>query len=128
MANLMDTIRTMNTPLFDEILGEKIMCFITTNGVVIGKPINVKANDDELSDVQDITKFLYSASLKISKELIEKNQLNRNLKETILIENARYKIGNVNLNLRHLVLNVSQIVCFYTGDPEALEYFLDNLS
>ena len=127
MANLLVTVQTLANSLSDEMLSNNTMCFITTNGVVIGKPISVNIDDNELSDIQDITKYLYGLSVKVSKEKINNDKLDLNLKETILIENAQFKLGNVKLNLRHLVLNVSQIVGFYAADSRTLEDVLDNL-
>lgn len=99
------------------------MCFITTNGVIIGNPIRVDENY-ELADTKELLKFQYHLSIQVSKENTETPE---DLHETILLEKVKYKIGNTTVNLDYLIVNKAQIIAFYSTSEEGAESFIEEL-
>lgn len=127
MANLLDTIVSFSSVTKLEELKGNTLCFITTNGVVLGKPINVEPHESDVKTNEDLIKLLYGESIKFTKEINDENELKRNLEETILLEDVKYKVGKTTLNMKHFVLNTSQIVGVFLTSTDQVEDFLNSL-
>lgn len=123
MANLIRTIHMVaGTSLSLEMLQGNTMCFITTNGVIIGNPIKVD-EDYELTDTKEMLKLQYHLSIQKSKKI----ETPEDIQETILLEKVKYKVGNTIINLDYLIVNKAQIIAFYSASEEDLKIFIEEL-
>lgn len=123
MANLIRTIHMVaGTSLSLEMLQGNTMCFITTNGVIIGNPIKVD-EDYELTDTKEMLKLQYHLSIQKSKKI----ETPEDIQETILLEKVKYKVGNTIINLDYLIVNKAQIIAFYSASEEDLKSFIEEL-
>lgn len=123
MANLIRTIHMVaGTSLSLEILQGNTMCFITTNGVIIGNPIKVD-EDYELTDTKEMLKLQYHLSIQKSKKI----ETPEDIQETILLEKVKYKVGNTTINLDYLIVNKAQIIAFYSASEEDLKSLIEEL-
>ena len=123
MANLIRTIHMVAaTSLTLEMLQGNTMCFITTNGVIIGNPIKVD-EDYELTDTKEMLKLQYHLSIQKSKKI----ETPEDIQETILLEKVKYKVGNTTINLDYLIVNKAQIIAFYSAPEEDLKSFIEEL-
>lgn len=123
MANLIRTIHMVaGTSLSLEMLQGNTMCFITTNGVIIGNPIKVD-EDYELTDTKEMLKLQYHLSIQKSKKI----ETPEDIQETILLEKVKYKVGNTTINLDYLIVNKAQIIAFYSASEEDLKSFIEEL-
>ena len=123
MANLIRTIHMVAaTSLSLEMLQGNTMCFITTNGVIIGNPIKVD-EDYELTDTKEMLKLQYHLSIQKSKKI----ETPEDIQETILLEKVKYKVGNTTINLDYLIVNKAQIIAFYSASEEDLKSFIEEL-
>ncbi len=123
MANLIRTIHMVagiSSSL--EILQGNTMCFITTNGVIIGNPIKVD-EDYELTDTKEMLKLQYHLSIQRSKKI----ETLEDIQETILLEKVKYKVGNTTINLDYLIVNKAQIIAFYSASEEDVKSFIEEL-
>ena len=123
MANLIRTIHMVaGISLTLEILQGNTMCFITTNGVIIGNPIKVD-EDYELTDTKEMLKLQYHLSIQKSKKI----ETPEDIQETILLEKVKYKVGNTTINLDYLIVNKAQIIAFYSASEEDVKSFIEEL-
>ena len=123
MANLIRTIHMVAaTSLTLEMLQGNTMCFITTNGVIIGNPIKVDENY-ELTDTKEMLKLQYHLSIQRSKKI----ETPEDIQETILLEKVKYKVGNTTINLDYLIVNKAQIIAFYSASEEDAKSFIEEL-
>lgn len=123
MANLIRTIHMVaGTSLSLEMLQGNTMCFITTNGVIIGNPIKVD-EDYELTDTKEMLKLQYHLSIQKSKKI----ETPEDIQETILLEKVKYKVGNTTINLDYLIVNKAQIIAFYSASEEDLKSLIEEL-
>lgn len=123
MANLIRTIHMVaGISLSLEMLQGNTMCFITTNGVIIGNPIKVDENY-ELTDTKEMLKLQYHLSIQKSKKI----ETPEDIQETILLEKVKYKIGNTTINLDYLIVNKAQIIAFYSASEEDVKSFIEEL-
>ena len=123
MANLIRTIHMVAaTSLSLEMLQGNTMCFITTNGVIIGNPIKVD-EDYELTDTKEMLKLQYHLSIQKSKKI----ETPEDIQETILLEKVKYKVGNTTINLDYLIVNKAQIIAFYSASEEDVKSFIEEL-
>ena len=123
MANLIRTIHMVAaTSLTLEMLQGNTMCFITTNGVIIGNPIKVD-EDYELTDTKEMLKLQYHLSIQRSKKI----ETPEDIQETILLEKVKYKVGNTTINLDYLIVNKAQIIAFYSASEEDVKSFIEEL-
>lgn len=123
MANLIRTIHMVagiSSSL--EMLQGNTMCFITTNGVIIGNPIKVD-EDYELTDTKEMLKLQYHLSIQKSKKI----ETPEDIQETILLEKVKYKVGNTTINLDYLIVNKAQIIAFYSASEEDVKSFIEEL-
>lgn len=123
MANLIRTIHMVagiSSSL--EMLQGNTMCFITTNGVIIGNPIKVD-EDYELTDTKEMLKLQYHLSIQKSKKI----ETLEDIQETILLEKVKYKVGNTTINLDYLIVNKAQIIAFYSASEEDVKSFIEEL-
>ena len=121
MANLIRTIHMVagiSSSL--EMLQGNTMCFITTNGVIIGNPIKVD-EDYELTDTKEMLKLQYHLSIQKSKKI----ETPEDIQETILLEKVKYKVGNTTINLDYLIVNKAQIIAFYSASEEDVKSFIE---
>ena len=122
MANLIRTIHMVagiSSSL--EMLQGNTMCFITTNGVIIGNPIKVD-EDYELTDTKEMLKLQYHLSIQKSKKI----ETLEDIQETILLEKVKYKVGNTTINLDYLIVNKAQIIAFYSASEEDVKSFIES--
>ena len=105
-----------------EMLQGNTMCFITTNGVIIGNPIKVD-EDYELTDTKEMLKLQYHLSIQKSKKI----ETLEDIQETILLEKVKYKVGNTTINLDYLIVNKAQIIAFYSASEEDVKSFIEEL-
>ena len=85
MANLIRTIHMVagiSSSL--EMLQGNTMCFITTNGVIIGNPIKVD-EDYELTDTKEMLKLQYHLSIQKSK----KKKTTKEIQENKIIKKGK---------------------------------------
>lgn len=123
MANLIRTIHMVaGISLTLEMLQGNTMCFITTNGVIIGNPIKVDENY-ELTDTKEMLKLQYHLSIQRSKKI----ETPEDIQETILLEKVKYKVGNTTINLDYLIVNKAQIIAFYSASEEDAKSFIEEL-
>ena len=123
MANLIRTIHMVaGISLTLEILQGHTMCFITTNGVIIGKKNKVD-EDYELTDTKEMLKLQYHLSIQKSKKI----ETPEDIQETILLEKVKYKVGNTTINLDYLIVNKAQIIAFYSASEEDVKSFIEEL-
>ena len=123
MANLIRTIHMVaGISLTLEMLQGNTMCFITTNGVIIGNPIKVD-EDYELTDTKEMLKLQYHLSIQKSKKI----ETLEDIQETILLEKVKYKVGNTTINLDYLIVNKAQIIAFYSASEEDVNSFIEEL-
>jgi len=123
MANLIRTIHMVaGISLSLEMLQGNTMCFITTNGVIIGNPIKVD-EDYELTDTKEMLKLQYHLSIQKSKKI----ETLEDIQETILLEKVKYKVGNTTINLDYLIVNKAQIIAFYSASEEDVKSFIEEL-
>ena len=123
MANLIRTIHMVaGISLSLEMLQGNTMCFITTNGVIIGNPIKVD-EDYELTDTKEMLKLQYHLSIQKSKKI----ETPEDIQETILLEKVKYKVGNTTINLDYLIVNKAQIIAFYSASEEDAKSFIEEL-
>jgi len=123
MANLIRTIHMVagiSSSL--EMLQGNTMCFITTNGVIIGNPIKVD-EDYELTDTKEMLKLQYHLSIQKSKKI----ETPEDIQETILLEKVKYKVGNTTINLDYLIVNKAQIIAFYSASEEDVKSFIEEI-
>jgi len=105
-----------------EMLQGNTMCFITTNGVIIGNPIKVD-EDYELTDTKEMLKLQYHLSIQKSKKI----ETPEDIQETILLEKVKYKVGNTTINLDYLIVNKAQIIAFYSASEEDVKSFIEEI-
>ena len=123
MANLIRTIHMVAGITSSlEMLQGNTMCFITTNGVIIGNPIKVD-EDYELTDTKEMLKLQYHLSIQKSKKI----ETLEDIQETILLEKVKYKVGNTTINLDYLIVNKAQIIAFYSASEEDVKSFIEEL-
>lgn len=123
MANLIRTIHMVAaTSLSLEMLQGNTMCFITTNGVIMGNPIKVD-EDYELTDTKEMLKLQYHLSIQKSKKI----ETPEDIQETILLEKVKYKVGNTIINLDYLIVNKAQIIAFYSASEEDVNSFIEEI-
>ena len=123
MANLIRTIHMVAGITSSlEMLQGNTMCFITTNGVIIGNPIKVD-EDYELTDTKEMLKLQYHLSIQKSKKI----ETPEDIQETILLEKVKYKVGNTTINLDYLIVNKAQIIAFYSASEEDVKSFIEEL-
>ncbi|WP_017379773.1 hypothetical protein [Paenisporosarcina sp. TG-14] len=130
IGNLQETINTFRIVLEGDLGKSNCLSFVTTNGIYFGKQILVNNDLKEVNNTDELTPFIYSKANFFTEEEFN-NEENTFLKEldlneTILLEDVKFKCRKAIIQIKHVVLNVNQIVSVQLVSNQAVDEFLEN--
>lgn len=128
MGNLQETINSFKTIVTYEELSDYTLMFIASNGLYFGTPIDLHNDIEEVQNSEDLPLFAYTQANIVTEEELENEEYSYlkdlNFKETILLENVKFKIGKVITNTMYSVLNVNQIVSLQIVPKDVVDEIL----